>query len=169
MTPSSRLSRQSLDFAMDYGQFTISGAAVDDDEVELLLAAFASPPSGGTQTMVLVLNPHQNNFAMKVDVETWDARPADDRDDWQQVSEDRLSVDGRGCIVLGSPTLESVDIPVPPGEYVLEVSGRGFVNYGWPGSTKPGDVWRLRLWPAAGDAVLPPRRWSMPGYGVPPR
>jgi hypothetical protein len=168
MTFLRRLSHQSVVLQMDYGQFTIAGSAAGDDDVDLLHHAFASPPSGGTGTMVLVLNPHQSNLAMHVDIETWSSRPEADRDYWQQVSEDPLLVDAAGTLVLGSPTLDSVSLAVEPGDYLLEVSGRGFVNYGWPGSTAPGDMWRLRLWPAAGDAVLLPQRWRMPGSGVPP-
>jgi hypothetical protein len=36
----------------------------------------------------------------------------------------------------------------------VRITGRGFLNYGWPGSTTPGDEWRLQLWPGRGpDAV----------------
>jgi hypothetical protein len=80
--------------AMDYGQFSVAGAPDDDDENRLLHRVFAAPPSGGTGRTVLVLNPHQNNHDMLVEIETWDARPGNDRNDWQQVSEDLLAHDG---------------------------------------------------------------------------
>ena len=117
--------------------------------------------------MVVVWCPHQNNFEMSVDVQVFDRRPAADRSEWQQVSEDRLEVDAPGVLSLSSPTTEPVTVAVPPGQYVVEVSGRGFVNYGWPGSTTPGDVWRLRLWPDDGSVLEPAQRWEMPGYGIP--
>jgi hypothetical protein len=163
-----RLTNHRLTLAIDYGQFTVTGSIRDTDTLELLAQAEAKPPSSGNCGTVLILSPHQNNFETAVDVEIWDARPPTDRDLWQQVSEDRMDVDKRGLITLVSPTLNSVDFAIPAGHYVLEASGRGFVNYGWPGSTKPGDVWRLRLWPLDGLGPPEPKRWEMPGYGTPP-
>lgn len=154
--------------AMDYGQFCLDGGLGDiDNENELLERAHAEQPSADDGAMVVVLCPHQNNFEMRVDVHVFDHRPAADRSEWQQVSENRLDVDAPGMLSLSSPTTEPVTVAVPPGQYVVEVSGRGFVNYGWPGSTTPGDVWRLRLWPDDGSALEPAQLWEMPGYGVP--
>lgn len=154
--------------AMDYGQFCLDGGLGDiDNEIELLEQAQAEQPSAGDGTMVVVVCPHQNNFEMSVDVQVFDRRPAADRSEWQQVSEDRLEVDAPGVLSLSSPTTEPVTVAVPPGQYVVEVSGRGFVNYGWPGSTTPGDVWRLRLWPDDCSVLEPAQRWEMPGYGIP--
>ncbi|WP_044476625.1 hypothetical protein [Rhodococcus aetherivorans] len=154
--------------AMDYGQFCLDGGLGDiDNEMTLLDQAQAAQPSAGDGTMVVVLCPHQNNFEMSVDVQVFDRRPAADRSQWQQVSEDRLEVDASGMLSLSSPTTEPVTVAVPPGQYVVEVSGRGFVNYGWPGSTTPGDVWRLRLWPDDDSALEPAQLWDMPGYGTP--
>jgi hypothetical protein len=59
-------------------------------------------------------------------------------------------------LVEEAATLQRVTIPVPSGRYAARVTGRGFLNHGWPGSTTPGDEWRLQLWPAAGP--IPPRR-----------
>lgn len=159
--------RHRLTLALDYGQFTVTGSVSETDTMELLVQAQAKRPSSGNGGTVLVLSPHQNNFAMIVDVEVWDARPPADRKLWQQVSEEAIVVDEKGLISLGSPTSDSVDCAVPAGHYLLEVSGRGFVNYGWPGSTEPGDVWRLRLWPHDGSGPLGPKLWEMPGYGTP--
>lgn len=154
--------------AMDYGQFCLDGGLGDiDAEIELLEQAQAAQPSAGDGTMVVVLCPHQNNFEMRVDVQVFDRRPAADRSEWQQVSEDRLAVDGSGMLSLSSPTTEPVTLAVPAGQYVVEVSGRGFVNYGWSGSTTPGDVWRLRLWPDEGSVLEPAQLWEMPGYAIP--
>jgi hypothetical protein len=33
---------------------------------------------------VVVVSPHQNNFAMPLRVEVWPAEPPDDLDDWQE-------------------------------------------------------------------------------------
>ncbi|HEY1485286.1 MAG TPA: hypothetical protein VGF84_04220 [Micromonosporaceae bacterium] len=52
--------------------------------------------------------------------------------------------------------MNSVGCSVPPGRYRILVCGRGFVASGWPGSTTPGDSWRVRLWPEHGD--VPARR-----------
>lgn len=154
--------------AMDYGQFCLDGGLGDiDNELELLEQAQAEQPSAGDGTMIVVVCPYQNNFEMSVDVQVFDRRPAADRSQWQQVSENRLEVDESGMLSVSSPTTEPVAVTVPSGRYVVEVSGRGFVNYGWPGSTTPGDVWRLRLWPDDGSVLEPAQMWEMPGYGIP--
>ncbi len=163
------VSAQSLTLWMDYGQFYIHGGVGDDEDAfDLVELAMANHPAASDGKTVVVLCPHQNNFEMPVRVEVWTARPDDDRDEWQQVSESQLQVGPNASLYYDSPTGAGSDpIPVPDGEYVIEVSGRGFVNYGWPGTTTPGDEWRFRLWPADGSALRPPVQWNMPGYGVP--
>ncbi|WP_225928204.1 hypothetical protein [Rhodococcus opacus] len=154
--------------AMDYGQFCLDGGLGDPDvELALLERAQADQPSAGNGAMLLVLCPHQNNFPMAVTVQLWPSRPPADRDHWQQVSEGRLEVDGRGVLSLSAPTTDPVEVLVPAGRYTVEISGRGFVNYGWPGSTTPGDVWRIRLRPYDGVTKSPAQMWDMPGFGVP--
>ncbi|PWD52459.1 hypothetical protein C8046_08625 [Serinibacter arcticus] len=153
--------------AMDYGQFVINGGAMGADSLALLDQAEVAPPSAGDGSQVLVLSPHQNNFAMTVAVERWSSPPPSDVDAWEQVSVEAVEVDGSGAVWLESPTLESTSVAMEAGRYWVEISGRGFVNYGWPGSTEPGDEWRLRFWPVS-DAVEHPRQlWTMPGYGTP--
>lgn len=163
------VSAQSLTLWMDYGQFYIHGGCGDvDDAFELVDAAMANHPAAGDGNTVVVLCPHQNNFEMPVRVEVWNVRPDDDRDDWQQVSESPLRVGPNASLYYDSPTGTDFDpIPVSEGNYVIEVSGRGFVNYGWPGTTTPGDEWRFRLWPDNGNELRPSVQWHMPGYGVP--
>ncbi len=163
------VSAQSLTLGMDYGQFYIYGGLGDfEDAFELAELAMADHPTAGDGNTVVVLCPHQNNFEMPVRVEVWSARPDDDRDDWQQVSESPLRVGPNATLYYDSPPGTDFDpIPVPEGNYVIEVSGRGFVNYGWPGTTTPGDEWRFRLWPNDGSSLRPPAQWHMPGYGVP--
>lgn len=156
-----RLAHHKLVLAMDYGQFIVNGGQGQSDELDLLERAQATPPSSSDGRTVLILSPHQNNFAMEVDVEVWDEPATQDREDWQQVSEDRIVVDSRGLLFLGSPTMDGVTCTVPPGEYLLEVSGRGFITTGWPGSTQPGDAWRLRLWPTGGESPQEPKVWSL--------
>lgn len=164
-----KLSEQSLVLFMDYGQFYLYG---DDDgfgrETDLLELAMASRPAYSDGTVVIVLSPHQNNFNMHTTVEVWSSRPTSDREKWQQVSESFLTVGPQGSISFDSPPGgEFIVCDVPEGSYLVEIAGRGFVNYGWPGSTEPGDVWRVRMWPAGGDEVRPSLQWDMPGYGVP--
>jgi hypothetical protein len=162
------VSETQVTVAMDYGQFCLDGGLGDPDvELALLERAQADQPSAGNGAMLLVLCPHQNNFQMSVTVQVWPSRPPADRDQWQQVSEGRLEIDPRGVLTLSSPTTDPVDVTVPAGRYTVEVSGRGFINYGWPGSTTPGDVWRIRMWPYDGITKSPAQMWDMPGFGVP--
>lgn len=162
------VSEHTVELFMDYGQFCLHGGLGElEDEMPLLEQALAAQPCAANGTSVLVLNPHQNNFRMPVTVQVWTARPPADRDAWQQVCEARLRIGPDGKLAMTSPVDGYAECPVPEGEYLIEVSGRGFVNYGWPGSTEPGDEWRLRLWPDDGGEPLPARRWEMPGYGVP--
>lgn len=169
MTHARLLRAESRVLAMDYGQFTLSGgSAVPLSEQRLLERAQASPPTASDGSTVLVLNPHQNNFSMEVEVELWSAPPALDSADWEQVSIERITVDEHETLRIGSPTCDDVECDVPRGEYRVEVSGRGFVNYGWPGSTHPGDRWRIRAWRDS-SANHPNIRkvWEMPGFGTP--
>lgn len=155
----SLVSTQQIEFAMDYGHFTIAGASTPEPH-GLLEEALATPPSAHDAGVVLVLSPHQNNFALPMTVETWTSAPTPDRDDWQQVSENPITVDERGHLYFESPTLEGVDCPIGPGDYILEASGRGFIRRGWPGSTAPGDEWRVRLWPRSEAPTSVPKIWK---------
>jgi hypothetical protein len=103
---------------------------------------------------VVVASPHQNNFAMKLLVEVWDSKPPSDLDAWQEAFEVHLDVDATNRLFYGSPPEgNEQELHVPPGAYLAIITGRGFVARGWPGSTTPGDSWRLRVWPSSG----PPR------------
>ncbi|MFD4182792.1 hypothetical protein [Rhodococcus sp. NPDC058514] len=162
------ISEQAVVLAMDYGQFSISGGLGDfEDELELVEQAQAAQPCAGNGNALVVLSPHQNNFEMPIAVQVWDGRPPADRDEWQQVCVGRLRVSEAGQMMIASPTTGEVICAVPEGDYLIEVSGRGFVNYGWPGTTTPGDVWRIRLWPNDGTEPAPAQMWDMPGYGTP--
>jgi hypothetical protein len=100
--------------------------------------------------VVTIHSPHQNNFDMPLRTEVWSAEPPSDLDDWQEAFEVHVDVGDYG-LVYDTPTLELYStLPVPPGSYHLLITGRGFVAIGWPGSTSPGDSWRLRLWPSDG-------------------
>ena len=153
---------------MDYGQFYLRGGLADgENEYPLLEQALANQPNAGDGQTMVVLSPHQNNFEMQIDVEVFTARPPIDDDQWQQIIEDHLDIGPDGVLQIDSPTTSPVDCVVPPGSYLVQVSGRGFVNYGWPGGTTPGDVWRIRLWPNDGTDARAAIRWDMPGYGFP--
>jgi hypothetical protein len=167
MADARMLSTTRIAIGMDYGQFSVHGAAGGRDDLELLEEARASPPSASDGGIVVVLSPHQNNFDMAIDIEVWDAAPASDRGEWDQVSLHPFRVDPRAKLYLESPTLDGVWVDVAAAVDavvdVIEISGRGFVNHGWPGSTEPGDTWRIRLWPSDGEPLAPPRVWAMPG------
>lgn len=153
---------------MDYGQFLLNGGLGDgDNEYPLLEKALAAQPNAGDEMTMVVLSPHQNNSEMPIDVEVFAARPSDDIADWQQVCEDILRIGPEGVLQIDSPTMSTVDVHVPEGEYLVQVAGRGFVNYGWPGTTTPGDVWRIRMFPTDDLGPRPAVRWDMPGYGIP--
>ncbi|WP_210729898.1 MULTISPECIES: hypothetical protein [unclassified Rhodococcus (in: high G+C Gram-positive bacteria)] len=162
------VSSDHVELTMDHGQFYLRGGLDDgENEYPLLKQALASQPAAGDGKTLVILSPHQNNFEMSIDVELFTARPSSDDDQWQQVSEDRLEIGPEGVLQIDSTTMDPVDCAIPPGDYLVQVSGRGFVNYGWPGGTTPGDVWRIRLWPSDGAEARAAIRWDMPGYGVP--
>jgi hypothetical protein len=131
------------------------------DELALLGNAQDDRPSAGNGHQALVLSPHQNNLAMDVLVERWSGRPPTDVDAWEQVSVEPLEVDASSTVRLTSPTLACMTCEIPEGRYWVEISGRGSINYGWPGSTEPGDRWRLRFWPITGPDSHPRKLWVM--------
>ena len=161
------LATYSLRLAVDGAQFLVRGSEPEDNFDDVLLSrATQAPPSHSDTVSMLVLTPHQNNFDTAVDVEVWGQRPEDDRVQWQQVSEGPLTVDSNEVLHIDSPMSNPATCPVPAGRYIVEVSGRGFITYGWPGSTEPGDVWRLRLWPDDGTQLRAPKLWNKPDTPV---
>lgn len=149
---------------LDYGQFYLTWETdlpFDEDELpgSGLAVDLAIDADGIAQVtgMIVVLSPHQNNFAMPLRVEAWDSPPPDDTPQWPEAFEAHLDVPDDG-LSYSSPTVDTVSLGVPAGRYHLLVTGRGFVAHGWPGSTKPGDDWRIRLWPSDGPPA--PRRLS---------
>ena len=77
--------------------------AIHATALELLEQAMANRPTASDGNTVVILSPHQNNFEMPVRVEVWNARPNDDRDDWQQVSEYPLRVGPNASLYYDSP------------------------------------------------------------------
>jgi hypothetical protein len=150
-----------LTVVLDYGQFYLSSLPQPDGDPDALVRLVDEAATGqgiaGTEgnEFVVVVSPHQNNFAMPLRVEVWPVEPPDDLDEWQEAFLTGLLIGPEG-LVYETPTFEPVTVPVPPGRYAVRITGRGFLNYGWPGSTTPGDEWRLQLWPAAGP--IRPRR-----------
>lgn len=161
---------------MDYGQFYLFGGArmlppgadtpsveeADDEWQQVLDSAYASQTIAGDGYNLVVISPHQNNFDMHITVEVWEESQPQDLDAWQYVVYGDLEIGEKGELTFESPTMPPTPaVQVAPGNYRAEISGRGFVSPGWPGSTTPGDAWRVRLWPDALD-LLPvpsPKRW----------
>jgi hypothetical protein len=152
------LETHELVIALDYGQFSIATGPIDDvDPMEPLNRALEGDGIGQEGPLTTVLSPHQNNFEMPLRVEVWSARPPDDVREWPEAFDLHLDV-GQDGLSIDSPTLSGHRVPLTPGSYRALVTGRNFVARGWPGSTTPGDDWRIQLWPAAGP--VSPRRLS---------
>jgi hypothetical protein len=160
VTEAKLVHREDLVVALDYGQFYLHTRDNDPEvAVELLEQALDGDGIAQADGLLVVLSPHQNNFAMPLAVEVWDGEPARDVDEWQEAFQAHIEVTTQ--FGYESPTDELIEIAVPSGSYAVLITGRGFVAHGWPGSTEPGDQWRIRLWPS--EARLPPRplkRWS---------
>lgn len=151
---------EDLVVSLDYSQFYLQ---TDDEDVELVVDLLGSEPGIAQQGgLVVVESPHQNNFEMPLRVEVWTGPPVDDLDEWEEAFEVHLSVGDDG-LRYASPTCEMVSLSVPTGSYHAIIAGRGFVGHGWPGSTTPGDSWRIRLWPSPG----PERPSRLRGYAEP--
>lgn len=134
--------------ALDYGQFHLVSRSYPpppDDEIDTVRRAIDGDGIAQCNGLLVVLSPHQNNFEMPFRIEMWSTPPPDDVDQWQEAYEAPVDVDAGG-IAYTSPTGAVVDLPIPPGSYQARITGRGFVGHGWPGSTRPGDEWRLQLW-----------------------
>jgi hypothetical protein len=155
-----------LTVTMDYGQFYLVGSPApcdgDVDLVDLIAQASDGDQIAQSGNLLVVLSPHQNNFEMALLVQRWDAEPPVDLPVWEEVFEASIEV-GESGLGYQSPTLADHDLGVPPGCYGIRIAGRGFVNRGWPGSTTPGDEWRIQLWPSTAKRT-PQRivRWAGP-------
>jgi hypothetical protein len=153
---------------LDYGQFSLCGSfGGSGDYMGYLEHAIAGAGIAGDAYAVVVLSPHQNNFEMPFRVEVWDGEPPEDEADWEEIFLCGLVVDDGG-LRYQSPITNTTVFDVPPGNYAVLICGRGFVNHGWPGSTRPGDAWRVRIWPSAHLPVLVPFRikaWQQPESG----
>ena len=163
-----------LTVALDYGQFDLSsptqapGHDGGEDLLTLVDEAVLGRGIAGAEgeDFVVVISPHQNNFDMRLRIEVWATEPPVDLDEWQEAFVAGLVIGSAG-LVYASPTMEERTVPVAPGRYAVRIMGRGFVNRGWPGSTTPGDEWRLQLWPAP-SSIRPRRRraWTGPAAAL---
>ncbi|GAA0941552.1 hypothetical protein [Pseudonocardia zijingensis] len=158
----SLLRSDALTVCQDHGQFELVTGDMDDDLVGLIDAANHADGIAQGTVVLVVLSPHQNNFELGLTVEQWSSPPPDDLDAWEEGFEASLTVGDLG-LVYHSPPDTYVQLDVPPGAYRARIVGRGFVNNGWPGSTTPGDVWRIQVWPCA-ERITPRRiaRWPAP-------
>jgi hypothetical protein len=140
---------------LDYGVFALQGdSEVDTDgHVTLTDEATAGPGIATDGRSVVVLSPHQNNFSMPLRVEVRDSPAPDDLSHWEEAFEASLEVGPDGELLYVSPTTHPHTVFVPAGRYRMRIAGRGFVARGWPGSTRPGDQWRIQLWPSEETAA----------------
>jgi hypothetical protein len=151
--------------AMDYHQLVFSGRDHGTEGVDLaalLDQAYAGQRIAGQGDVLLILSPHQSNFAMPLRIELWQQPPPADLDGWQEVFEAPLDITDAG-LTYESPTMTDRWWNVPEGHYVARISGRGFVAHAWTGS---GESWLVQLWP--GTAEVEPRRlraWTPPPAG----
>jgi len=143
--------------ALDYSTFYLydrrNVAAEHDDVPALAERAIAGDGIARGLGTVVIMSPHQNNFAMSLTVEQWDGVPPDDLADWQEGYLTSLDVDQHG-LMYQSPTPDGYLLDLPAGTWQARITGRGFVNRGWPGTTTPGDTWRIQAWPTAERAEL---------------
>jgi hypothetical protein len=167
VTDANLVLRQDLVVALDYGQFYLHTLENDPDfAVTLLEQAQDADGIAQADGLLVVESPHQNNFEMPLAVEIWDSVPAEDLSEWEEAFEALLVVGDSG-LTYESPTVELTQIVVSPGSYHALITGRGFVARGWPGSTEPGDQWRIRLCPS--DEPIAARRlkrWIEPETAV---
>lgn len=150
-----------LRIRMDFSQFYLRGVKDWDRDVWLLERANEAPPSANTEDghVIVVSSPHQWSFQMPINIETLDDEPERDRDDWDQVSENRLVVGPDGVLQIDSPLTSYATCHVDTGSYIAEISGRGFFRDRRMLGSTDGivDMWRVRLWPDTGQELNPPK------------
>jgi hypothetical protein len=161
----SRVWAEELIVGLDYGQFDLSGydylgEVPDFQEIDVLHAALEGSGIAQHGDYLVILSPHQTNLEMSLAIEIWDEQPAGedaDEADWPEAFEANLNI-GRNGLRYSSPTIDAVTFSPPPGAYRALITGRGFVAHGWPGSSTPGDNWRIQLWSADPASAIPARR-----------
>jgi hypothetical protein len=161
--------RQELTFVYDYGQVYLYDATAVGS-VDFLAALDDSTRTGLTvgidDALVDVLLPLQWNFSAPLLLETVDAEPVLDLEEWDHVVEFALQLPGGRLLLEGSGGSGELEIEIPAGAYRARWSGRGFPPVGEyvPGESSP-DSYRLQLWSApAGEPPRELKRW--PGYDV---
>lgn len=126
---------------IDYGQTYLYGWEIEEPGLgshELASRAIQSPERlAGDGWQMVVLSPHRNNFDAHFSVERWSSEPPDDLDQWEEAVEGAVMVEG-DALVIDSPTIGGVRLPMPPGFYAVRVYGRGFIARGDTPTTKPG-------------------------------
>jgi hypothetical protein len=148
----------------DYGQYYVI-TELDSDVEDQLDRASENAGIGQEEPgrSLLILTPHQNNFELALRVERWSTEPPDDLDSWEEASEAWIEVLPGDKLQFGSATTNFYPLDVPPGRYRIRIAGQGFVRWGWPGTTTPGDRWRLQLWPS--EQIIPARKLrTWPGW-----
>lgn len=153
-----------LTVRQNYGQFHLIYGPTDlSTLVDLIDAANATDNIAQDDDLLVVLSPHQNNFEMALTVERWATEPPNDLAEWEEGFEAPITVTEQGLEYTSPDDGLCVPLDVPEGRYRVRIVGRGFINRGWPGSTTPGDVWRMQFWPSTDQtAAQRIRRWDTP-------
>ena len=99
---------------LDYGQFQLWVGEPNDtmDEMAVLEKALEAGIAQD-QSLITVVVPHQNNFAMPLRVEVLSASVADDLEAWDEAFEAAVDVTDTG-LLFDSPTMGGPRSPFPP-------------------------------------------------------
>lgn len=155
-------SRTDISLMMDYGQiyFLGGGGTFEGEWHEFVDQAIADGLVTSDGHNLVVLSPHQNNFDLQMTVELWTSPPAADDDDWQIVVHETIKIsDDQTLTIDSAPGGHAQRVAIPTGSYRIDIAASGFKTAGSPGSTTPGDRWRVRLWPSDDSETPANKRW----------
>ena len=143
--------RIDLTVALIYGQFSLRTGQYSEDVLAALDAALSGDGIGQIQDVLVILSPHQMNFALRLGVEMLAEAPPDDLDQWQEAFEASVLLTNYG-MYYESPTLKAERIELPPGQ--IDCASR--VEDSWPaaGPDRPSPA------TSGGSSYGPPRPGS---------
>jgi hypothetical protein len=155
--------------AADHGQIYIFSIAMRDPEIDdnPYLDALADATDSGRFVGVIpglidLMTPGQWNFDTPLRLEVWTAEPAADTHAWDHEVDVDLDIPDGNLYFEASGGGPESSTEVPPGNYRVRVSGKGFTEIGF-GGAEGDDSYRLRLWPA-GSPQEPVLRKGWPGW-----